>query len=331
MALEAYYRCFFPFNDLYRFFTVFDVFEKREISFTFANDVYSRYRSYKTWEEWRNDTIRSLPVKIDIGAVYHHRVAHPKRDPGLVNLFHAKEFVIDIDMPDTKSIITVCKDPAHPDYLKSWRFMRIAVECIDRRLRADYGFEVKKGCFAFCCQKTLTASRQYIMWVFSGRKGVQAWVADPRARQMQDDVSTSCMCCCICEETDRTTMQARIAVAKYLAVDVVDMVRIASMGTDGFNEARFRSLLAHPSLDVCDAVIEPQFLAILGEQKLLCVTEQEEKSDARTALNTKLEYILTPVIAPTMYATLHTNLSKMLAPDKSVRASVADVWHEIER
>ena len=48
------------------------------------------------------------------------------------------------------------------DYKKSWKVIVIAVKIIDRVLCHDYGFK-------------------NILWVFSGRRGVHAWVADERA------------------------------------------------------------------------------------------------------------------------------------------------------
>ncbi len=241
MPHEVYYRQFFPFQDLHRFLCGGKsdddcrVFARREFSFTFANDVYSRFRSYDSWEQWKQDAVRCLPAKIDIGAVYQARVAHPKRDPAAKNVFQEKEFVIDIDMPDTKSITTECKDPAHPDYAKSWRFMRIAVEAIDRRLRADLGFE-------------------HVLWVFSGRKVVvvvpcrqkkvelthiagRAGLGRGPARARHGRRGNPLLCVAP-KKGVVTREQARTAVARYLAVDVADMVRSASHGPAGFSEVR---------------------------------------------------------------------------------------------
>jgi DNA primase small subunit len=48
-----------------------DYFGRREFSFTLKGDIYSRYRSYPDMVSFGKDVKKSVPHKIDIGAVYN--------------------------------------------------------------------------------------------------------------------------------------------------------------------------------------------------------------------------------------------------------------------
>lgn len=63
-------------------------FQKREFSFTLANDVYVRFLSFSDQEELENDIKKKIPHKIDIGAVYNHMYVHTRSSIlYLVNVF----------------------------------------------------------------------------------------------------------------------------------------------------------------------------------------------------------------------------------------------------
>lgn len=48
-------------------------FQKREFSFTLADDIYIRYQSFKDQEDMEKEIKKQCPHKIDLGAVYSFR------------------------------------------------------------------------------------------------------------------------------------------------------------------------------------------------------------------------------------------------------------------
>ena len=152
-----------------------DVFAKREFSFTLANDIYIRFLSYNSLDDWKADMVKKVPHKIDMGAVYTkepNQKAYISKDSFKEV---AREFILDIDLTDYQedgTISTNCIDPGDPDFVKSFRFMKIACKVLDAALREDFGFK-------------------HLLWVFSGRRGIHCWVADERARLLPDSARTA--------------------------------------------------------------------------------------------------------------------------------------------
>lgn len=114
----------------------------------------------------RKDVLQHVPPRFDIGPVYSTNPRDRKQLKNL-NAFKpvSKEICFDIDLTDYDDIRTCC-DKANI-CLKCWQFMTMAIKVTDVALREDFGFN-------------------HIMWVYSGRRGVHAWVCDRKARLMDD-------------------------------------------------------------------------------------------------------------------------------------------------
>lgn len=137
---------------------------RREFCFTLIGDIFTRFRSYRSAAELKNELLRSFPEKIDVGAVYNIR---PSQKQGVSNVFPVeRELVFDIDMSDYDTVRSCCSGKCVCKYC--WPWMTCAAEVLKYFLEEDFSF-------------------QYILPVFSGRRGIHLWVCDKRARQMTDD------------------------------------------------------------------------------------------------------------------------------------------------
>ncbi len=169
--LEWYYDKVFPFKQFFKWLGLgdFDLFERREFSFTLENDIYVRFQSYKNDEEFKKEVMRGIPLKIDIGAVYntqprYHNSIAVSDSKSFTPV--QKEMIFDIDMTDYDDVRTCCKETKICD--KCWKFMIIAYKILNAILSEDFGFE----------------NTQYI---FSGRRGIHCWVSDARARNLTNE------------------------------------------------------------------------------------------------------------------------------------------------
>ncbi|RMZ89064.1 hypothetical protein DV736_g3714, partial [Chaetothyriales sp. CBS 134916] len=142
-------------------------FTNREFALTLPNDVYIRRQSYPTADLLRKDMLRLNPSRFEIGPVY---TTNPRDGKTLQksSMFRplSKEIVFDIDLTDYDDIRNCCTKANI--CAKCWTFASMAIKVIDVALRDDFGFE-------------------YIMWVYSGRRGVHAWISDKDARELDDD------------------------------------------------------------------------------------------------------------------------------------------------
>ena len=218
-GMKIYYSNFFPY-EMYFFWLGqgnIDHFQRREFSFTLENDVYFRFQSFRSSEEFKQRLISYCPKKIDIGAMYNVLpTQHKEADPFFPQ---EKEIVFDIDMTDYDDIRTCCQEAKLCD--KCWKYMIVAYKILDQILKEDFGFE-------------------HILYAFSGRRGIHAWLCDERARKLKDD--------------------GRIAIANYIKYKVSN---IKLQVTQGLKDP------IHPLYERAIGIINQYFPDVLEEQKLL--------------------------------------------------------------
>ena len=218
-GMKIYYTNFFPY-DIYFYWLGqgnIDHFQRREFSFTLENDVYFRFQSFTSSDELKNKLISYCPKKIDIGAMYNVLpTEHKTADPFFPE---EKEIVFDIDMTDYDDIRTCCQEAKLCD--KCWKYMIVAYKILDDILREDFGFE-------------------HILYAFSGRRGIHAWLCDERARKLND--------------------KGRAAIANYIKYKVSN---IKMEVTQGLKDP------IHPLYERAINIINEYFDTILNEQNLL--------------------------------------------------------------
>jgi DNA primase small subunit len=170
-VMQQFYARLFPFRSLFQWLNHSPKpgpdFGNREFALTLPNDAYLRYQSYPTADLLRKDILKHVPSRFEIGPVY---TTNPRDRKTLrkSSMFRplSKEIVFDIDLTDYDDIRTCCTKANI--CTKCWTFATMTIKVIDVALREDFGFE-------------------HIIWVYSGRRGVHAWISDKDARELDDD------------------------------------------------------------------------------------------------------------------------------------------------
>ena len=202
-------------------------FHNREFSFTLANDVYCRYLCFKTPDQFKETLVDRCPYKIDIGAVYNIPPDRHNASEKRAFVPNQKEMVFDIDMNDYDDVRSCCTGANVCE--KCWEYLKIAMVILTDILKEDFDFE-------------------NVLWVFSGRRGLHAWICDEGAREM--------------------TNEMRSAVVGYCNIGVG-------------NEMSGRTNLSHPlhpRLSKCYKYLLPKFTQlIIEEHDLLKVETHRER------------------------------------------------------
>ncbi|KAE8153984.1 hypothetical protein BDV25DRAFT_5598 [Aspergillus avenaceus] len=231
-TMLAFYQRLFPFRYLFQWLNHGIIpspdFGNREFALTLQNDAYLRYQSYPTADLFRKDILRMNPSRFEIGPVYNTNPRDRKTLRGGQMKPISKELVFDIDLTDYDDIRSCCEKANI--CAKCWQFVIMAMKVVDTALRDDFGFE-------------------HIMWVYSGRRGVHAWVCDPRARSLPDD--------------------RRRAIAGYL-----DVLRGGAQSGKRVNMKR----PLHPHLSRSLDILKPYFAqTILVDQDTFVSSEQAQR------------------------------------------------------
>ncbi|PKY28113.1 putative DNA primase small subunit [Rhizophagus irregularis] len=231
--LRVFYKRFFPYKT-YCYWLNYSIdpmdkpFQNREFNFVKPGDdeVYMRYLSFDTIEEFKNEVLRVCPKKIDIGAVF---TAKPKEKKSLkLSALKPveKELIFDIDMNDYDEFRTCCSGATICE--KCWQLIAVAIKILDSALREDFGFK-------------------YLLWVYSGRRGVHCWVCDERARKLSDD--------------------ERKSIASYLGV--------IKGGAQQNKKVHLYKNSLHPSLTRAHKIIEEYFERVILEDQEVLKDERE--------------------------------------------------------
>jgi DNA primase small subunit len=187
---KEYYLKGFPFAKVYRWLSYAnmtesgkildedkkDYFKRREISYVkLASDGKEeftiRHLCYDSAKGFETSAINMNPVRIDIGPVCDIPPQANKNNLGEKKpVAEEREYVIDIDMNDYDTIRTCCSGASMCQ--SCWKYISAAYKVLEPSLQQDFGFK-------------------NILWVFSGRRGVHAWVCDERARVMDNSIRAS--------------------------------------------------------------------------------------------------------------------------------------------
>lgn len=173
MDVKEFYDALFPYRPFFQWLNHSPKpgadFAQREFAFTVANgsgsDIYVRYQSFAAVEAFRKKVQLLAPKRFEIGAVYtarpsEHKLVAPEKYAPV-----SKELVFDIDLSDYDDVRTCCQ--GKQVCIKCWQLVVAAMDVLGAALHADFGYA-------------------HVLWVFSGRRGVHAWVCDARARALDD-------------------------------------------------------------------------------------------------------------------------------------------------
>lgn len=175
--LKQYYSILFPFDLVHAWLSYGDDkhFSKREFSFTLMNsqseEIYMRYQSFFTKDEFKQAMCQRCPVKMDIGAVYNMYPKDKHSVPKDKFYTQERELVFDVDLTDYDGV-RKCGCQGASFCSKCWPLMTMAMKVVNAALRDDFAF-------------------QNVAWFYSGRRGVHCWVSDQNARTLPNDARSA--------------------------------------------------------------------------------------------------------------------------------------------
>lgn len=173
VGMDEYYERFFPYRTWFQWLNHSPIpdrdFTNREFAFTVANasdgsEHYMRHQSFTDVEQFKKKVLGLEPKRFEVGAVYQE-IPRESRRLGRTGVPLTKELVFDIDLTDYDKFRTCCT--GEKCCMRCWQFATVAIDVLSAAFEQDFGFK-------------------HVLWVFSGRRGVHAWVCDERARKLDD-------------------------------------------------------------------------------------------------------------------------------------------------
>uniref|UniRef100_A0A0C9QEF0 DNA primase n=1 Tax=Fopius arisanus TaxID=64838 RepID=A0A0C9QEF0_9HYME len=198
----------------------------REFTFINAWGKWYRFQFIKHPSDLMNALKILSPIKIDLGPVYKiPRTRTDTRKTAAANFRNRDEkravkheLVFDIDIDVYDDVRSCCQGPQICQ--ECWKFMAIACEIMERTLREDLQLK-------------------HILWTFSGRRGIHAWVCDESVRSSSSNQR----------------------------LKILNAIQKVKSPKDWFN-VNFSTDLPHPIKRALN-IIKPHFVDIVEKQGLL--------------------------------------------------------------
>ena len=149
-------------------------FDKREFGFQVVKDnavKFIRNISFQTPEKLKNYILHTIPLAIYVGAIYNEGPNYFEQK-SIQNLdWIRRELIFDIDLTEYDTVRPCSCKGKNQNCEYCWELINVSIKWIQETLEEDFG--VKD-----------------IRWVFSGRRGVHAWILD-RSMSFLDDEQRS--------------------------------------------------------------------------------------------------------------------------------------------
>jgi len=162
-AAQIYYSKYFTFKPLLKIIKL-KHFNKREFGFTIFQKEEKTKRFIRNYSFEEPSNLKSFIIEKNAIGVYIGAIYDPPpspKNPITKNKWQGRELIFDLDLTDYDDIRECGKGKDH--YCpKCWPLITKAAKFIDESLKKDFGFEE-------------------IIWVYSGRRGLHAWVLDEEA------------------------------------------------------------------------------------------------------------------------------------------------------
>ena len=146
-------------------------FEKREFGFQVAKDNAVKFISnisFETPNKLREYVLKNTPLAMYVGAIYSEGPNYIEQKT-IQNLeWIRREFIFDIDLTEYDNVRPCSCKGKNMACEYCWELINVSIKWIQETMKEDFG--VKD-----------------IHWVFSGRRGVHAWILDRQMSYLDDE------------------------------------------------------------------------------------------------------------------------------------------------